>query len=94
MARAEKEISADIKSTLNVFRAVSHPIRLRILRALRVNKLCVCVFVVLFKYKYSKLSYHLRLLKEARLIDSEKEGNLLIYHLTDFGKKILDDVGH
>jgi len=44
------------------------------------------------KIKYSKLSYHLKLLKEAGLVDSKKDKNFLIYRLTDLGRKVLDDV--
>ncbi|RJS77573.1 ArsR family transcriptional regulator [Methanophagales archaeon] len=45
-------------------------IRLRILKASRISDLCgVCVLVELMDCEYSKLSYHLKLLKEAGLID-------------------------
>lgn len=92
LERARKEIQADAKETLRILSAVSHPIRLRILRALKVDELCVCVFVVMMKCKYSKLSYHLKLLKKAGLIESTKEKNFLIYRITDFGRQILKSV--
>jgi len=47
------------------------------------------VLVELTDCGYSKLSYHLKLLKNAGLIDYTKEGNFLIYHLTEFGTEIL-----
>ena len=52
-----------------------------------IEDLCVCVFVELMNCEYSRLSYHLKLLKEAGLIDSNKDGKFLIYHLTELGAK-------
>lgn len=77
----------DVSDTVALFKALSDPIRVRILKALHVADLCVCVLVELMDCEYSKLSYHLKLLKAAGLIDCTKEGNFLIYHLTEFGEK-------
>ena len=92
LARTYKEIQADTKETLRVLAAISHPTRLRILRALKVKELCVCVFVTLMRQKYSKLSYHLKLLKRAGLIDSQKNKNFLAYRLTNLGKRVIESV--
>ncbi len=40
-------------------------------------------------YKYSALSYHLRLLKEANLVDFRRDGIFLIYGLTNLGRRML-----
>lgn len=85
-------MGTETKKTLKFLRAVSHPTRLRILRALRINELCVCVFVNLMKIKYSKLSYHLKILKDAGLVEFRKDRNFLIYRLTAIGRKLLDDI--
>jgi ArsR family transcriptional regulator, lead/cadmium/zinc/bismuth-responsive transcriptional repressor len=90
--RVSVEIKADAKETLRVLNAVSNPIRLRILRALKVDELCVCVFVSVMKCRYSKLSYHLKLLKTAGLVDSKKDRNFLSYKLTPLGKRVLESV--
>ncbi len=92
LKRADKEIRADTKETLKFLEALSHPIRLRILRALRANELCVCVFIALMRIKYSKLSYHLKLLKNAGLVDSKKDRNFLEYRITDLGRRILKSI--
>jgi len=80
-------MNEEVNDTVAILKAIADPIRLRILKALRIEDLCVCVFVELMDCEYSKLSYHLRLLKEAGLIDSKKDGKFLIYHLTEFGAK-------
>ncbi|MHC1623721.1 MAG: ArsR/SmtB family transcription factor [Candidatus Methanospirareceae archaeon] len=85
-------MNEDVSDTVAVLKALSDPIRLRILKALRISDLCVCVLVELMDCEYSKLSYHLKLLKEAGLIDCTKDGNFLIYHLTEFGRQILECV--
>lgn len=82
----------DVSDTVAVLKALSDPMRLRILKALRIEDLCVCVFVELMNCEYTKLSYHLKLLKEAGLVDCTKEGNFLIYHLTEVGEKMLESV--
>ncbi|NJD75696.1 MAG: winged helix-turn-helix transcriptional regulator [Candidatus Methanoperedens sp.] len=64
---------------------LSDPVRLHILLALAVQELCVCVLVEITDYKYSALSYHLKLLKEMELVDSRREGNFLLYSLTERG---------
>lgn len=89
----QKEIQVDTKETLKMLSAISHPTRLSILKALKISDLCVCVFVSLLKQKYSKLSYHLKLLKDAGLVDSKKNKNFLLYRLTDKGAKILRAIG-
>ncbi len=82
----------DVSDTVAILKVLSDPMRLRILKALRIEDLCVCVFVELMNCEYSKLSYHLKLLKEAGLVDCTKEGNFLIYRLTELGGKMLDSV--
>jgi predicted transcriptional regulator len=44
------------------------------------------------KERYSKLSYHLKLLKRAGLIDSQKNKNFLAYRLTNLGKRVLESI--
>ncbi|RLG11327.1 MAG: ArsR family transcriptional regulator, partial [Thaumarchaeota archaeon] len=46
--------------------------------------------IELSNIQYSALSYHLKLLRDANLIDFRKKGKFLIYSLTDFGRKIVE----
>ncbi len=95
LKRADKEIRADTKEAIKFLEALDHPTRLRILRALRTGELCVCVFVALMKIKHSKLSYHLKLLKNAGLVDSRKDGYFVEYRITDLGRRMLENIeGH
>jgi len=89
LEKVKTVLNGDVSDTVVLFKALSDPIRLRILKALRIKDLCVCVLVELLDCEYSKLSYHLKLLKEAGLIECKKEGCFLIYHLTESGEQML-----
>ncbi|MQY53890.1 MAG: metalloregulator ArsR/SmtB family transcription factor [Methanosarcinales archaeon] len=83
----------DVSDTVAGLKALADPMRVRILKALRIADLCVCVLVELMDCEYSKLSYHLGVLKKAGLIECTQDGNFLIYHLTEFGEKKITSFG-
>lgn len=69
--------------------SLSDPIRLRIMEMLSKGPLYVCLIQHLLNgIKYSKLSYHLDILKKEGLIGSKREGNFLRYFLTPRGKVV------
>lgn len=72
-----------------VFHALSEPVRMKILSALSVRPLCVCVLKEITKMKYSKLSYHLSILRKCGFVSSEEDGNWMIYSITTLGKKMI-----
>ncbi|HJH32098.1 MAG TPA: ArsR family transcriptional regulator [Methanosarcinaceae archaeon] len=82
-------MSEDVKRTSGLFKLLSDPIRLHILKALEVQDLCVCVLVEVTDYKHSALSYHLKLLKDANLVDSKRDKSFQIYFLTVFGRSLI-----
>jgi DNA-binding transcriptional ArsR family regulator len=85
-------MNEDASDTVALLKVLSDPIRIRILKALYIADLCVCVFAELLNCQYSKLSYHLKLLKEAGLIEYTKEGNFMIYRLTAYGRTLWEQV--
>jgi ArsR family transcriptional regulator len=76
----------DSKAVADVFQAIADPARVKIIEALGHRELCVCVLVELTGLRYSALSYHLKQLKDAGLISSDKDGTFLIYSLTPAGR--------
>jgi DNA-binding transcriptional ArsR family regulator len=82
-------MNEDVSGTVAVFKALSDPLRVRILKALGIADLCVCVLVELMECEYSKLSYHLGVLKRAGLVACTQDGTFLIYHLTEVGEQII-----
>ena len=89
LEKVKSQIKEDVERTASIFKALSDPGRIKIVRVLEENELCVCVFVEVMNYNYSGLSYHLKVLKEANLVDFRREGSFLIYRLTDLGRKML-----
>jgi ArsR family transcriptional regulator len=72
-------------------KAIGDPTRLRILDLLvqQSQPLCVCDITNLFSQNQPTISHHLRLLREADLIDTEKRGIWSYYWATDEGRRAL-----
>ena len=82
-----------IEDIVSVARALSDPVRVRVLLALFMQPMCVCLLVAMTGYAYSKMSYHLSVLKEGGLVCARQEGNYLIYYPTDLGRRIAMLIG-
>ena len=78
---------SEIKRNVTIYSALSDPIRLKILNILNVQSLCVCLIKEIIDISDSKLSYHLSILKKNGLIDCTKQGNWIIYDITELGRK-------
>jgi ArsR family transcriptional regulator, arsenate/arsenite/antimonite-responsive transcriptional repressor len=63
------------------FQALSEPLRLRILELLQKQELCVCDLCDALEVSQSKLSFHLKTLKEAGLVNSRQKGRWVYYSL-------------
>ncbi len=83
-------MNEDVEEIVSLFKVLADPTRLRVLKALEVQSLCVCVLVECTDQKHSALSYHLKLLKEAGLVDSRRKRSFQIYDLTEFGSLLLE----
>lgn len=75
----------------SIFKALSDPIRLDILKKLySADRVCVCELTDIFNISQSKLSYHLKLLLSANLINKTSEGKWNFYSVNkDIISKIL-----
>lgn len=68
-------------SIVSGFHALSDPIRLQVLDLLRHQELCVCDLCESLGVSQSKLSFHLKALKEAQLVKARQEGRWIYYSL-------------
>ena len=76
----------------SAFKALSHPTRVRILRALSGGELCVCELSEAVGLSVSATSHQLSLLKGERLVRSRSDGKLVHYSLGDrFVLALLED---
>ncbi len=63
------------------YKALAHPIRRDILKRLRAGRLHAGAFAPLYDISKPSLSSHFSILKEAGLIEPEREGNHIYYRL-------------
>jgi ArsR family transcriptional regulator, arsenate/arsenite/antimonite-responsive transcriptional repressor len=63
------------------FRALADPLRIQVIELLRSQELCVCELCERLNVNQSKLSFHLKNLKEANFICSRQSGRWMYYSL-------------
>lgn len=68
-----------MRDLMAVLKALADENRVRILLALLPKELCVCQIVELLDLAPSTVSKHITTLKQARLVDSRKEGRWMFY---------------
>ena len=74
------------------YAALSDIVRLKILCFLGRQSTCVCLLREFLHEPYSKISYHLSLLKNASLIEGKRRRNYVIYSLTPEGEKVYHEI--
>ena len=68
-----------LKNKTRIFKALSDPNRLRILKMLQVRSLCVCEITEVLQLATSTVSKHLSILKDSDFIIEEKDGKWVNY---------------
>lgn len=69
------------KELISGFRALSDTIRIKVLELLSTRELCVCEISEVLDISQSKLSFHLKTLREANLVNSRQQGKWTYYSL-------------
>ncbi len=66
-----------------VAKALGDPVRLQLVDVLRrhAGKVCVCELVPLFEISQSTVSHHLKVLREAGVVGSERQGLWAYYYV-------------
>jgi len=66
-----------------VAKALADPVRVQLVDVLRkhAGKVCVCELVPLFELSQPTISHHLKVLREAGLVDSERQGLWAYYYV-------------
>lgn len=78
---ATKSTVARFKAQAQVFKALAHPGRLRMVDELSRGERCVCELAELLGVEMPTASRHLALLKHAGIVDDEKRGAQVFYRL-------------
>lgn len=77
----------------DLFKAIGDSTRIKILWALDEEELCVCDIAYLLNMTQSAISHQLRVLKQAELVKSRREGKIVFYSLADEHIKQIFDQG-
>jgi ArsR family transcriptional regulator len=81
-----------LKKAVMLFHALSDETRLALLERLTGGEQCVCELTEAMKAGQSRLSFHLKVLKEAGLIRDRREGRWMYYSLNPDAIEELEDL--
>jgi ArsR family transcriptional regulator, arsenate/arsenite/antimonite-responsive transcriptional repressor len=74
--------SVELRRTAQLFHALSDETRLAVLEMLQQGERCVCELQGELDAAQSRLSFHLKVLKDARLVIDRKDGRWVHYSLS------------
>ena len=74
---------------VRIMESLSDPIRINILELMMNGEICVCDIVKVTGLSQSKISYHIKILKDSGLITDRQEGRWVYYKLD---LEILSDI--
>lgn len=88
-----------LEHVTDIFKALSERNRIRIMHLLSQNSSSVCHIAHTLNMGQSNVSHQLRILKQAHLIKSNREGQSMIYsiddtHVTDLLKQAIHHANH
>ena len=88
-------MDSDNKKYAKIFKALCDEQRLHILDLLRSGTKCGCELLEKVEIGQSSLSYHMKILVESGIVESEQKGKWTHYHISksgsDFALKILKE---
>lgn len=76
-----KLVKRPLGEVSNVFKALGHPARVKMVKALGGGEKCVCDLVETAGLGWSTVSRHLAVLREAGVVTDEKRGQQVIYRV-------------
>ena len=76
-----KRTQTDLERATRLFHALSDQTRLSILQRLRFGERCVCDLTDALDAAQSRLSFHLKVLKDAGLVTDRRQGRWMYYTL-------------
>jgi ArsR family transcriptional regulator, arsenate/arsenite/antimonite-responsive transcriptional repressor len=84
-----------LKEKTKIFKALSDPNRLRIIKMLQTKKLCVCEITEVLQLATSTVSKHLSILRDNGFIVEEKDGKWINYYInpTPFDERVSSILG-
>ena len=81
MQVAPPPVSLASEQARQLLKALADPVRLDVIQALGGGECCVCELTAELDLAQSRLSFHLKVLREAGLIEGREEGRWVYYRL-------------
>ena len=78
---ADPVSTGDLEQARQLFKALADPVRLEVLQALAGGERCVCELTQGLGLAQSRLSFHLKVMREAGLIEAREQGRWVYYRL-------------
>lgn len=86
------DLDADLGTRVELLKAVADPTRLQVLELLaHLGPRCHCELEQQLGVAASRLSFHLRVLRERGLVTTRRDGRLVLYHLAPDGLAAVHD---
>jgi DNA-binding transcriptional ArsR family regulator len=94
--RVEKELHQEheFDDLVSLFKILNDKSRLKILEAIKDERLCVCDLAHLLGVSKSAISHQMKFLKAFDLVEFHKEGKMVYYHLKDQNIRFIIDHGY
>ncbi|TFF97576.1 MAG: ArsR family transcriptional regulator [Promethearchaeota archaeon] len=73
-------INERTQTQFKIYKALGHQMRFEIYQLLKNKPMCTCALAKLFQKPDSSITYHLKILQNAKLIIGEKRGYFTVYH--------------
>jgi len=81
-----------MKDIVKIFKALSDPTRLRITLLLLRKELCVCELMFVLGMEQSRVSHHMRVLREADVAEDVRDGRWIIYRVPEEARTLLESL--
>jgi ArsR family transcriptional regulator len=78
-----------MKDVVKTFKALADPTRVRIMLLLGRRELCVCELMYILGMEQSRVSHHMRVLREAGLAEDVRDGRWIIYRVPEASRGLV-----
>jgi ArsR family transcriptional regulator len=79
-----------VKDVVRIFKALADPNRLRIMILLGRRELCVCEIMFVLGMEQSRVSHHMRVLRDAGIAEDVREGRWIIYRIPEASRGLVE----
>jgi DNA-binding transcriptional ArsR family regulator len=79
-----------MRDAIKILKAMADPTRLRIMLLMRRRELCVCELMFILGMEQSRISHHMRILRDAGIAEDVRDGRWIIYRVPEEARTLLE----